>query len=308
LWDCLADIIPFYQRNFGVDGARIDMGHALPDALTSMIMSKAKALDPSFTFIAEELSTKRATVAKKQGYNCIIGDGFSELSRVLDYRFSRFVYSAKDVALPLFACGETHDSPRLASRYGQEKLTELVALFSYFIPNTIPFINSGQELYEPQPMNTGLDCQPNEKFRLSHDDPYYGKLALFDRYQFHYGANRQRLISLLQQVNVIRQQYLPAITSKKSWIDLKFSSPFDLVAGFAYKYHKKHLLVVVNLNLEVDCMHYLNLTEIETEHLLDNFHQIFTNGKNQDLDYQIVDKWVNIHFEPGEVKIFEITK
>ena len=34
-------------------------------------------------------------------------------------------------------------------------------------------------------MNTGLDCKP-EKLRLPKDDPYYDKLAFFDKYQLHW--------------------------------------------------------------------------------------------------------------------------
>jgi len=308
LWDSLAEIIPYYQRNFGVDGTRIDMGHALPHELTDLIIARAKAIDPSFALIAEELSVKRAALAKKQGYNCIIGDGFSELSRIDGYRFSRFVYEAGKVALPLFACGETHDSPRLTARKGGKVLTELVSLFSYFVPNAIPFVNSGQELYEMQPMNTGLDCRPDEQFVLDKTDTYYGKLALFDRFQFHYGEDRQRLIQLLKQVNLLRQRYLKAIVSKKAWIPLGFANPFELAAGFAFKQKGKHLVIVANLDLDNEQMHYVNLTEIETEHLQNNLIQVFTNGRNHDHDYEVVGKWVNIHFEPGEVKIFEITK
>ncbi|UCG16520.1 MAG: hypothetical protein JSV19_00480, partial [Phycisphaerales bacterium] len=54
LWKTLACILPFYQK-FGVDGARIDMGHALPKELEEMILSAPRRTDPDFCFIAEEL-------------------------------------------------------------------------------------------------------------------------------------------------------------------------------------------------------------------------------------------------------------
>src|SRR3989339_207495 len=33
LWDYIANVIPHFQINFGIDGARIDMGHSLPSSL-----------------------------------------------------------------------------------------------------------------------------------------------------------------------------------------------------------------------------------------------------------------------------------
>ena len=67
LWETLSDIIPYYQNNFGIDGARIDMGHALPEKLIKMIISKAHAIDPDFSFIAEELNPKKCWQSKRYG-------------------------------------------------------------------------------------------------------------------------------------------------------------------------------------------------------------------------------------------------
>ncbi|MEG0961056.1 MAG: alpha-amylase, partial [Erysipelotrichaceae bacterium] len=43
LWDIISDIIPFYQKEYGIDGVRIDMGHALPIKLVDHIIKKARA-------------------------------------------------------------------------------------------------------------------------------------------------------------------------------------------------------------------------------------------------------------------------
>lgn len=64
LWNLIADIIPYYQKEFGIDGARIDMGHALPKELVDLIIKRAKEIDPDFMFIAEELNPGNARVAK----------------------------------------------------------------------------------------------------------------------------------------------------------------------------------------------------------------------------------------------------
>ena len=43
LWEYITNIIPYYREKFGIDGARIDMGHALPAALNRAIIAKARA-------------------------------------------------------------------------------------------------------------------------------------------------------------------------------------------------------------------------------------------------------------------------
>ena len=55
----------FLSKNFGIDGARLDMGHALPDELEHEIISRVKAYDPSFVIIAEELNMDNHLKAKR---------------------------------------------------------------------------------------------------------------------------------------------------------------------------------------------------------------------------------------------------
>ncbi|MCK7487447.1 MAG: hypothetical protein MZU97_19490 [Bacillus subtilis] len=89
-----------------------------PRNLLSMIIQNAKKNDPDFAFIAEELNPDNAVKAKALGYNIIIGNGFWMEPRIWEKRFHKFVYGAKDVALPMFACAETHDTARIAGRDG----------------------------------------------------------------------------------------------------------------------------------------------------------------------------------------------
>ena len=81
LWDLLSQIIPYYQTEFGIDGARIDMGHALPLELVKQIIEAARKIDPHFCFIAEELDSQNASVSLEKGYNMIIGGGFTMETR-----------------------------------------------------------------------------------------------------------------------------------------------------------------------------------------------------------------------------------
>lgn len=311
LWDMLSGIIPFYQTTFGIDGARIDMGHALPVELINMIISKARAVDPNFCFIAEELDPVNAKASIEKGYNMIIGNGFMMEPRVDQGSFNEFVYTAKDLASPVFACGETHDTPRLANRKGNEVLSKMLSVFNLFIPNTIPFLNSGQEVFERQPMNTGLDSSPEDLLALPETDPLYKKLALFDRYAFHYlHPQRWELIEILEKANAIRKDILNDIIDLKKAYYVGFGAPWDTAAGVAYESKEKLTLIIANTDCFNDKQHQIRCATLPERFLKENAiaKQIFSS-ENVEIDPVIMDfannLWVN--FKKGEVKIFEIT-
>jgi starch synthase (maltosyl-transferring) len=307
----LSGIIPFYQEQFGIDGARIDMGHALPLELVNEIIRKARELNPEFTFIAEELDVVNAKDAKSKGYNSIIGDGFIREPRVYEGLFNSFVYGAMNLESPLFACGETHDTPRLAAREGGETLARMLTIFNLFVPNAIPFMNSGQEVFERQPMNTGLDCRVDEAEMLDPSDPYFGKLALFDRYAFHYlHPQRWEFMNLIQDANTIRQRILPALLDKLSTYPLGFSAPWDMAAGFGYHFDGKMTLIVANTDVFNPKDHLIRVDNLP-EIFMDGkrvIRQIFSSDKNSVWPTLTLGTYPNIslHFEKGEVKILEI--
>ncbi len=92
-------------------------------------------------------------------------------------------------------------------------------------------------------MNTGLDCGENEQFSLDRDDPYNGKLALFDKYQFHYTNNRRwELPDILDFIKPIRAKWLKQITNKKSFVPIYSADHSNTFIGLAYfKKNKKQL-------------------------------------------------------------------
>ena len=73
LWDYIVGVIPFYQEEYGIDGARIDMGHALPATLIREILTVVRAKDPQFIFWSEEFSAKNAAAAREGGFDFITG-------------------------------------------------------------------------------------------------------------------------------------------------------------------------------------------------------------------------------------------
>lgn len=311
LWDMLSGIIPFYQTEFGIDGARIDMGHALPVELINMIISKAKAIDPNFCFIAEELDIENAQASIDKGYNMIIGDGFIKEPRVQEGMFNAFAYSAMNLPSPLFACGETHDTPRLAARPGKEVLAKMLTVFNHFIPNAIPFLNSGQEFFELQPMNTGLDCKPNEAEALPKDDPYFGKLALFDRYNLHYlHPKRWEMIETIEKASKIRISLMDSMLNPDKVYPLGFSAPWDTAAGFGYKGRSKITLVITNTDVYNDKEHWVKLDNIPDEFNREGtiLKQIFSSENEVSETDVVVDSTSNVRiwFKKGEVKVFEI--
>ncbi len=303
LWETLSGVIPYYQKHFGIDGARIDMGHALSSDLLDLIISKAREIDPNFCFIAEELSTSNAALAKKLGYNMIIGDGFWHEPRYKDCLYD-FMYQAPKLACPIFACGETHDTPRLAAREGGEVLAKMITILNMFVPNGVPFINSAQEVYERQPMNTGLDARDNELFMLDPEDPYYGKLALFDKYAFHYlNKNRWDIPNNLEKVSAIRKEYLQAITNPDNFIPLCFETKDKDCIGFGFKGDNGILLVFANINPFASCQKIALLSKYIQNKILSILYSSYDimDGYKISEDNNIL-----LDLEPGEVKIFRI--
>jgi glycosidase len=317
LWDTLADIIPHFQRDFGIDGARIDMGHALPKALTEKIIKTARKNDPDFCFIAEELLPEKAWDAQEFGYNMIIGRGFFMQPRVWEYKTHEFFYASKDLPIPVFAGGETHDTPRLAAREGGRVLSQMLSILNMFMPNGVPFINSGQEVWETQPMNTGLDCRENEAYMLDPEDPYNGKLALFDKYEVHYtNKDHWSLIDTLSEISKIREQYIDTLIDKNNFVGLGFESMRHQAIGLGYIEKDKRgqqtdnvLLVVANTHLYDEQNLYVNIGELRYQSgnnsrlgkLLYSQHEWPREIKEFDQDGNL-----HLFLKPGEVKIIKL--
>jgi len=319
LWDLLAGIIPYYQREFGIDGARIDMGHALPKELVERIIHSARTVDPDFCFIAEEMEIERAEASRALGYNMILGDGFIQEPRVQEFKAHKYMYGAQSLPCPVYACGETHDTPRLAAREGGRTLSRLITILNLFVPNGVPFLNSGQEVYELQPMNTGLDCRPNEALLLDPKDPYYGRLALFDRYALHYlNPGRWELPDQLAWLAGLRQANLATFTRPGNAFLLGFNSPRDPGIAFGFRdddardaqREAGNLFVVVG-NTDVHNSQYLTV-QLQTMRAVSGNSarkgaQLFSSHglarEVHDYDHR---GDLSMSFQPGEVKIIRM--
>lgn len=316
LWDNISNIIPYFQNNFGIDGARIDMGHALPEKLVHSIIDNARNKDEDFSFIAEELNVFQGEMAIKVGYNMIVGSGWWFEPRVLEGKTHEFMYNTKFYKAPVYACSETSDTPRIAARVGGKPLAKMLTIMNEFLPNTVPFINSGIEIYEVQPMNIGLDCSEDEKYRLDKTDIYNGKLAFFDKYQLHWSNPlRWDIPDTLSKVSYFRKMYMNTFIDSKNFVPITSEHIRNSYIGLGWiidgeiKEKDNLFCVIANMDLNSDKTFVVDITKVREKsgniskkawlgYSTDEWsHDIYDFDKESNLE---------LNFKPGEVKILII--
>ncbi len=219
LWEYISGVIPYYQEKFGIDGARIDMGHALPPELNRDIVKRAKDIDPSFVLWSEEFNENNSQKAREDGFQFITSGLWGEYKNYLKPGFPKRLYEILNKSvIPVTGALETADTPRAAYRY-EKAILEQIIFVNYFIPNTIPLINNGQELMEIQPMNLGLDNSEDGRLLLDKADPMYSKLAFFDNYRMHWlNSDAHYIGEILKKGCELRSRFLHLILGKESAI------------------------------------------------------------------------------------------
>lgn len=254
LWNLIENIIPIYQKKFGIDGARIDMGHALPKRLLLNMLRRAREIDDEFAFIGEELEFNRAENIYKQGFNIMMGSAFF-YEESNSEKIYELINIAKSLPIKFFAASETPDTKRTISKIGNEKLLKLLLVLNFFIPNGVPFINNGIELGESQPMNLGLGCDENDRYiNLDNSHKYYGKLAFFDRYEFNWLSNKKnRLIKAIESIARIREKYINTITNINNFYNVESTNKNIVVFAYIidnrkYKIKENILMIILNVN------------------------------------------------------------
>jgi hypothetical protein len=179
------------------------------------------------------------------------------------------------------------------------------------LPNLVPFINSGQEVYEIQPMNTGVDCTSEDKFKLPPNDLFYGKLALFDKYAFHYLTHdRWELADHLDGVKKIRNEWLDQITDLEYYEPIYFNEFDTPCVGVSYfnKQTKKCLLVVANTNVYNEVYANSDLNKLrEKSGNYNNFGKLLYSTYEFGRDYHDFSPDGRVYFRlgAGEVKVIE---
>ncbi|MFQ5492162.1 MAG: alpha-amylase [Phycisphaerae bacterium] len=251
LWKTLAGILPFYQR-FGIDGARVDMGHALPTELQDMLIAAPRRKDPDFGFLAEEFDYGKARAARRSGYNALLGTSWHAEPRANEGHLHRLVHVVlPKTRLPSLVSAETPDTPRAVMRQGGKTFARTTAVLNNFLPGGIPFVHSGFEMFERQPLNLGLDMLPSGRNTLKKSDPNYGKLGYFDRVNLHWTKPGSKgMIGLIARAADLRQEYLPELSDLRNYFQpqVAVNARRILAVGWKVRRKKRVLLVVANLD------------------------------------------------------------
>ncbi|HUL44650.1 MAG TPA: alpha-amylase family glycosyl hydrolase [Bacteroidota bacterium] len=243
LWDTIAEIIPHYQKEFGINGVMIDMGHALPMELKKRMIGQARSIDPDFAFWDENFSISERSV--REGYNAVIGYQWSDQHHPAKFKSMLQRFATEGFALPFFATAESHNTPRAAAREGGLVYSRYAWAISNFIP-AIPFIHSGFEIGETFPINTGLDFTRDELKKLPSE-----KLPLFSEYAYRWDADKN-IVDWIRKVASVRNRYRDCIinSSKDSfvWLETSDENVFAFVRQDPDR--KTRLLIVGNMNMK----------------------------------------------------------
>ena len=219
LWQYVAGVLPHYRTSFGIDGARIDMAHALPSSLNALIVQRIRELDPAFLLWSEELDAGKGAQAQAEGFDLVSGFSYYAYKRIHQQDVAASILSSFLASpIPVTAAVETPDTPRSALIHPDRASLELVLTLNAFMPNAIPFINSGQELLELQPMNLGLDNTESGRFVLPADDPMAGRLAFFDPYCLHWTAPQTWAEKVLKETLELRRRYMALLADPLNFV------------------------------------------------------------------------------------------
>lgn len=199
LWNAIEGIIPYYIKKYDIDGAMIDMGHAIPNELRMNVISKARELKDNFIFWEENFEITSKSKANgfdaSLGYLCFIEHDSYQMNKFLN------MLSNEDVGSNYFASPDTHNTPRAASKFKNLRYSQITYLMNSMLSG-LTFINSGFELYESMPINTGLGFVDAELKK--YPDLL---LPLFSSVSMNW-ENSNTLIHLIRSANEIKRQYI----------------------------------------------------------------------------------------------------
>ncbi len=252
LWDYIANVIPFYEQKFGIDGARIDMAHALPAELCGRIIANSRRVNPKFILWSEELNPAKSGQASRSGFDFISGFTYMDYKNFQKDSFNRNLLknSLLPSAVPVTAALETPDTPRAALLYPDRRFLKMLTVLNCFMPNSLPILHNGQELLEIQPVNLGLDNSERGKYVLPKTDPMYAKLALFDPCCLHWLQDCGGIDTVLCDALSLRKRFSRLIGDPSKFIlqpSLLGSRKFTLLC---YKDWEECLFVLANRSVK----------------------------------------------------------
>ncbi|NTW69350.1 MAG: alpha-amylase [Chlorobiaceae bacterium] len=247
LWDEIADIIPSFQESYNIDGAMIDMGHALPSLLKKSIVRKAREKRADFAFWDENFDPSPAI--KAEGFDAVFGSLPFVIHDIVFIRGLLNYLNKTGVALPFFGTGENHNTPRVCFRYPQEEAGRNFSIFIFTLTAVlpaIPFLQSGMEICEWYPINLGLNFKDEDRALYPPE-----KLPLFSPFSYDWkkSNNLLPLNSYIKRVLAIRNRFLNLVLSgEPGSISIPYVSEPELFAVMRSSGNRS-LLFVGNSNL-----------------------------------------------------------
>jgi hypothetical protein len=288
LWKKIIGIIPYYQKEFRIDGVMIDMGHALPMDLKSRMVAAAREHDHDFAFWDENFSVTQRS--REEGYNAVFG--FTMFDQHHPDRMKSLCsrHATEGFPIPYFATPENHNTPRAAARPGGVVYARWTVAVNAFLP-AIPFIHSGFELAERYPINTGLDFTTEEIRRFPSE-----KLPLFSEHAYDW-LSHHAFPEWVGKVMAVRQRYanLVADPSPATFQLLHDSNPKILAFARLDAPGKRRVAVVSNMNHSSG-----EMTSVPVETQRARLVDLLTGSEIHRRDGHL-----HLHLEPGQALVFE---
>ncbi|MFZ4525334.1 MAG: alpha-amylase family glycosyl hydrolase [Chlorobium sp.] len=247
LWNEISDIIPSYQTEYQIDGAMIDMGHALPALLKRTIVLKAREQNADFAFWDENFDP--TSEVRNEGFNVVFGTLPFVIHDVVFLRGLLNNLNKTGIPLPFFGTGENHNTPRVCFRYPRQEAGRNYSMFiltlSAILP-AIPFLQSGMEICEWYPINLGLNFRDEDHALYPPE-----KLPLFSVfcYDWENSNGLTPLNSYIRKILEIRSHYLDLVLcGEPGSITIPYTSEPELFAVMRTVANQS-LLFIGNSNL-----------------------------------------------------------
>jgi len=236
LWNHIRGIVPYYQKEFHIDGVMIDMGHALPDELLELIINDARIINPNFIFWEENFVLSEDSAQK--GFNASLGYlPFDSHDTQKVTNIIKFLASG-NCPIDFFLTPETHNTKRAVARKGGIEFSKYIWTLLFFLPG-IRFIHNGFELGEDAPVNTGLGFESGEieLFPLE-------SLALFSAVAMNWN-NRNEIINHIRYINdIILQLGLKDVIDSGNYTINQVPSINPKITAYILKHNVEKVLIV----------------------------------------------------------------
>lgn len=295
LWNELSNVIPHYQKEFGIDGVMIDMGHALPKSLLHNIINKTRKIDADFGIWEENFAISKHS--REIGFNAALGFEFRNITKNVDSLKELIQFATSPLPLPFFGTPETHNTPRFTMR-GNIKSSKIFWVVNNFLPSCVPFLHSGYELREENLINTGLNFTKEEIDKINPKS-----LALFNTQNLNWLSNNN-IIPFVQKIGELREKNKNWIATGDERTLRVYNTESNSENVIAFERHDifqpwKSIVFIYNSNFNEE-----EYFKLKIEGTYNNSYTEFITDKT----YTFKNHSLEAELKPGEIKIFELHK